>query len=84
LIPQAGIDKMTVTELGVMGVKPGLKVMDTSTEEGRLLKSIYDKPTAFPGGPSRAYYGLEVEDPSRLWAFFDFKSVEEHRNFAEK
>jgi hypothetical protein len=75
---------MPVTEFGRMGVKPNLNVMDPSTPEGKILKDIYDYVVVAEGGPSRGYYGLEVEDPRVLWAFFDFKSVEEHRKFAEK
>ncbi|KAF5012855.1 hypothetical protein FDECE_1145 [Fusarium decemcellulare] len=75
---------MTVTEVGCMGVKPGLNVMDPSTEEGQILTGAWKTVTSKPGGPQRVYWGLEAADPSKIWAFFDFDSVEQHRQFAEE
>lgn len=72
---------MTVTELGCMGVKPGLDIMDPSKPEGRILPDAWRTVTTKPGGPSRVCWGLEHEDPSRVWAFFDWESVEQHHNF---
>ncbi|KIL85811.1 hypothetical protein FAVG1_10780 [Fusarium avenaceum] len=37
-----------------------------------------------PGGPQRVYWGLESKDPSKVWAFFDFESVEQHQQFAQE
>ncbi|KAF4466088.1 hypothetical protein FALBO_7046 [Fusarium albosuccineum] len=75
---------MTVTEVGCMGVKPGLNIMDPSTEEGQILAGAWKTVTSKPGGPQRVYWGLEAADPSKVWAFFDFDSVEQHRKFAEE
>lgn len=72
---------MTITEVGCMGVKPGLDIMDESKPEGRVLPEAYDIVVTKPGGPSRAAWGLEDEDPSRVWAFFDWESVEQHKDF---
>jgi hypothetical protein len=66
-----------------MGVKPNHKVMDASTLEGQLLISIYKNIVSLPGGPSRMYLGLESEDQSMLWAFFDWETLEEHEKFAK-
>ncbi|RAK81297.1 uncharacterized protein BO72DRAFT_524717 [Aspergillus fijiensis CBS 313.89] len=73
---------MCVTEIGVMGVKPCLDVMNDDTPEGRILSKLYNYVVAAPGGPLRVYWGLEAEDPSYLWAFFDWDSLEAHHNFA--
>jgi hypothetical protein len=74
---------MTVTEIGCMGVKPDHNIMDETTKEGRILVGAWKAVTAAPGGPHRVYWGLEVEDPSKVWAFFDFDSVEDHEKFAK-
>jgi hypothetical protein len=74
---------MAVTEIGCMGVKPGLNVMDESTQEGQVLIGAWKAVTSAPGGPHQVYWGLEVEDPSKLWAFFDWDSVEDHENFSK-
>ncbi|KFY81249.1 hypothetical protein V500_11590 [Pseudogymnoascus sp. VKM F-4518 (FW-2643)] len=74
---------MAVTEIGRMGVKPGLNIMDETTQEGQVLTEAWKAVTSAPGGPHRVYWGLEVEDPSKLWAFLDWDSVEDHENFAK-
>ncbi|EXJ61660.1 hypothetical protein A1O7_02089 [Cladophialophora yegresii CBS 114405] len=90
---------MPVTEIGCMGVKPGLDVMDDTTEAGQILTRAYKTVITASGGPYGAYWGVEIEananaddetdvrdvrptDPQRLWAFFDFDSVEHHEKFA--
>jgi hypothetical protein len=99
---------MPVTEIGCMGVKPGLDVMDDTTEAGQILTRVYETVTTAPGGPCRVYWGVELKadaeeehaesktanddaratesgldpDPPKLWAFFDFDSVEHHEKFA--
>lgn len=74
---------MTVTEVGCMGVKPGLSPMDDSTPEGSFLSGAYRAVTVAEGGPYRAFWGTEIENPLRLWGFFDFDSVEHHEVFAK-
>ncbi|RAH64214.1 uncharacterized protein BO66DRAFT_361475 [Aspergillus aculeatinus CBS 121060] len=74
---------MRVTEIGCMGVKPSLDVMDDDTPEGQILSNLYNYVVAAPGGPLCVYWGLEAEDPSYLWAFFDWDSLEAHHNFAK-
>ncbi|SPO04284.1 uncharacterized protein DNG_06967 [Cephalotrichum gorgonifer] len=75
---------MIITEVGCMGVRPGIDVMDSATPEGRILTGIWSTVTKKPGGPSRVYWGLERENPLNLWAFFDWDSVEQHKNFARE
>ena len=75
---------MVITEVGRMGVKPNHAVMDDSTPEGQLLTSIWKNIMVAPTGPQRVYWGLEVEDPSKIWGFFDWESVEQHEEFAKK
>lgn len=73
-----------ITEVGLMGVKPNHNIMDDATPEGQVLLTAYKTVTTVPGGPSRGYWGLEIEDPLHLWAFFDFESVEQHWKFAKE
>lgn len=73
---------MAVTEIACMGIKPGLNIKDDTTKEGQILHGTWQAVLSLPGGPSRVYWGLEVEDQSKIWAFFDWESVEEHEKFA--
>lgn len=74
---------MAITEVGCMGVKPGLRITDPTTEEGQVLPSVWKKVLTLPGGPRRVFWGLEEEEPSRVWAFFDWESVQQHEDFAK-
>ncbi|KAJ4246559.1 hypothetical protein NW762_013500 [Fusarium torreyae] len=59
-----------------------MNIMDDSTPEGQILTGAWKTVTSKPGGPQRVYWGLETVDPSKIWAFFDFDSVEQHQRFA--
>ncbi|KAJ5167377.1 uncharacterized protein N7482_006158 [Penicillium canariense] len=74
---------MTITEVGCMGVKPSLDVINDSTTEGQILTKLYKYVVTAPGGPLRVYWGLEIENPSYLWALFDWNSIQDHENFAK-
>ena len=74
---------MTFAESGCMGVKPGIDIMDESTPEGKILKNTWETVTTKPGGPHRVCWGLEREDPSKIWVWFDWDSVEHHQAFAQ-
>lgn len=75
---------MSIVEVGCMGVIRGLKVMDETTKEGRILRDCWNALYAAPGGPSWIFWGLENEDPNRIWTFFAWNSIEEHENFAQR
>ena len=75
---------MPVTEVVCMVTKPGTNPIDESSHEGQVLATAWKTVTQHPNGPYRAYYGTEVEDPSKLWCFFDFESVEDHQNFVKR
>ncbi|KAF4337429.1 hypothetical protein FBEOM_8706 [Fusarium beomiforme] len=76
---------MTVTEVGCMAVKPNIDILDPSTAEGKILNDVWKTVVSKPGGPQRVYWGLEYPtEPSKVWCFFDFDSVEQHRRFAEE
>ncbi|KAK7210264.1 hypothetical protein V2G26_017442 [Clonostachys chloroleuca] len=75
---------MTVTEVGCMGVKPGLHITDPNTPEGVVLPGVWKIVLSQSGGPQNVFWGLEKEDPSKVWAFFDWDSVLQHEDFAKK
>ncbi|KAF4989947.1 hypothetical protein FGRMN_8789 [Fusarium graminum] len=72
---------MTVTEVGCMVVKPGLDIMNNSTPESQILTRIWNTILSKPGGPQSVCWGLESVDPSKIWAFFDFESIEQHKRY---
>lgn len=76
-----GIMAPTV-EVGMMHIQPGKTPMDSTTADGKILKQAWEAITAAPGGPQRVYWGTELADPSRIWAFFDWESLAQHAAFA--
>lgn len=74
---------MSVTEVGCMGTKPGTDVMEETTREGQVLVEAWKAVTTAPGGPLQVYWGVEIENPLKLWAFFDWDSLEDHEKFAK-
>ncbi|WQF79119.1 hypothetical protein CDEST_04133 [Colletotrichum destructivum] len=74
---------MTVTELGCCGVKPGLKILDENTPEGQIFVGVYKTIISSPGAPHRIYLGVDLDEPSKMYALFDWDSVEHHENFAK-
>lgn len=75
--------KVLVTEVGCMGVQPGLNVMDETTREGQILVGAWNAVTTAPDGPHRVYWSLEAENPSKIWAFLEWDSVADHEKFAK-
>lgn len=75
---------MPVTEIGCHGVKPGVDFMAESTHEGQILTAAWKAATSEKTGPYNLYWGMEVENPSNFWGFFDFDSVEDHEKFAKE
>ncbi|KAF3038757.1 hypothetical protein E8E11_003804 [Didymella keratinophila] len=74
---------MAIVEVGMMGVQTGKTPMDPTTPDGRLLHDAWTSVIAAPGGPARVYWGTEVENPSKIWGFFDWESLEQHEAFAK-
>ncbi|KAK1585945.1 uncharacterized protein LY79DRAFT_704509 [Colletotrichum navitas] len=74
---------MSVTEIGCCGIKPGLNIMDESTPEGKIYMGIYRKLNAAPGGPHRIYLSVDLDEPSKVYSFFDWDSLEQHEKFAK-
>ena len=77
---------MRVTEFSATGIRDCnvSTIMDPATPAGAVLYRAYTGVTSHPKGPMRAYYGVGHDDPSILWAFFDFESVQHHTEFARE
>lgn len=65
-----------------MRVKPDIDVMKDDTPEGRMMTRAWEAATSQPGG-HRAYWGLEVENPSSIWGFLDWDSVQDHEKWTK-
>ena len=57
--------------------------MDEETWEGKIVAEAWKAVSSVPTGPYQVYYGVEAENPSKLWGFFDFDSIEHHHRFAK-
>lgn len=75
---------MPVTDVGYMIVKPGVDVMDETSPGGQILTKAWNTVTSEKTGPYTVYWGVEVENPSNFWGFFDFDSVEQHMEFGKE
>ncbi|EFQ34888.1 hypothetical protein CGRA01v4_04196 [Colletotrichum graminicola] len=73
---------MTVTEIGCCGIKPGLRIMDESTPEGKIYMGVYKKLNASPEGPHRMYLSVDLDEPFKVYSLFDWDSLEHHEKFA--
>lgn len=75
---------MTITEIGCQVVKAGVDIMDETTHEGKILMKTWKTATSEKTGPYRIYWGMEVENPTNLWCFFDFESLAHHQKFLKE
>ncbi|KAF4966743.1 hypothetical protein FSARC_5608 [Fusarium sarcochroum] len=75
--------KMTITQVACVGVNPGINIINPGTPEGRILAGIWRNVTTMVGGPQRVFWGLEVLNPSRIWIFVDWESIEKSENFTK-
>lgn len=69
-----------VTQFSYFGIKPGNDILDASTEAGKVFAEIVDATLSQPGA-KRVSYGLEVENPARVWLFVDWESLEHSLNY---
>ncbi|KAK2015053.1 hypothetical protein LZ32DRAFT_602752 [Colletotrichum eremochloae] len=44
---------------------------------------IFRMLNASPGGPHRMYLGVDLDEPSKVYGFFDWDSLEHHEKFAK-
>ena len=69
-----------VTEIAYLPLKTGCNPSEANSPAAsawqNMLKTVLDQP-----GAQRAYWGLEVENPSMLRLFVDWDSIDDHLNF---
>ncbi|KAJ4253880.1 hypothetical protein NW762_010278 [Fusarium torreyae] len=75
---------MTITQVACVGVNPGINIINPGTPEGQILASIWESVTTMVGGPQRVFWGLEVLNPSRIWMFVDWDSIEQSKSFTKE
>ena len=71
-----------VTEIAYIPLKAGQNPADANSPAGLLLQDILNA-ILDQEGARRAYWSLEVENPSALRVFIDWDSVDHHTKFAE-
>jgi hypothetical protein len=69
-----------VTEIAYLPLKTGNNPADANSPAGSIwqgtLSTVLDQ-----DGAQRAYWSLEVENPSMLRLFVDWESIEHHKKF---
>lgn len=75
---------MPVTEIGSHPLQPGVDYMNEDSPGGKIIVDAWKAVTSEKTGPWRVYWGVEEENPTIAWGFFDFESVEEHEKFAKE
>jgi heme-degrading monooxygenase HmoA len=68
-----------VTEFSYVTLKQGINVFDESAA-AKTYQNVIDTVLRQPGA-RRVYTSLEVEDPSKLWLFLDWDTLEDHENY---
>ncbi|CAG7558870.1 unnamed protein product [Fusarium equiseti] len=68
-----------VTEFAYVTVNEGVNFSDESAA-GKVYQNVIETVLRQPGA-RRVYHGFEVEDPSRLWLFLDWDTLDDHLNY---
>ncbi|KAF5025441.1 hypothetical protein F66182_2464 [Fusarium sp. NRRL 66182] len=69
-----------VTEFSYVALHDGANVFDESSDAGKTYQHVLDTALRQPGA-QRVYTGLEIENPSNVWLFLDWDSLEDHQNY---
>lgn len=69
-----------VTEFSYVVANEGVNVFDESSAAGKTYQNVIDTVLRQPGA-RRVYTGVEIEDPSKVWLFLDWESLEDHENY---
>ena len=69
-----------VTEIVYVALKPGSNLSEADSPAGSVWKDSLNTVKAQPGF-QRAYWSLEVENPSILRLFVDWDSIDAHEKF---
>ncbi|KAH7259526.1 uncharacterized protein BKA55DRAFT_562704 [Fusarium redolens] len=68
-----------VTEFSYVTLNEGVNVFDESAA-AKTYQNVLETALKQPGA-RRVYTGVEVENPSTLWLFLDWESLEDHENY---
>lgn len=71
-----------VTELACLALKPGVDVQAVDSEGYKAIHYTVTTAVSQPGA-QRVYYGLGIEDSSKLWFFLDWDSIQDHERFTQ-
>lgn len=69
-----------VTEFACMALKPGVDVQAADSEGYKIIHNTAVTAVNQPGA-QRVYYGLGIEDSTKVWFFLDWDTVEDHQNY---
>ncbi|KAH6952961.1 hypothetical protein DER45DRAFT_617334 [Fusarium avenaceum] len=69
-----------VTEFSYVVANEGVNIFDESSAAGKTYQNVIDTVLRQPGA-RRVYTGVEIEDPSKVWLFLDWESLEDHENY---
>lgn len=68
-----------VTEFSYVTLNEGVNVFDESAA-AKTYQNVLETALRQPGA-RRVYTGVEVENPSTLWLFLDWETLEDHENY---
>lgn len=66
-----------VTEFARIALKPGI---DANSDGYKALEKMSLTAVSQPGA-QRVYWGHGIEDPSKVWQFLDWDTVDDHLRF---
>ncbi|KAM0347696.1 hypothetical protein ACHAPU_004711 [Fusarium lateritium] len=69
-----------VTEFSYLAVHEDVDVFDQSSAAGKTYQNVIDTVLRQPGA-RRVYTGVEIENPSTVWLFLDWETLEDHENY---
>jgi len=68
------------TEIAIFKIKEGDLPNDLNTSAGKIFQECINTVLEQPGA-QRAYWGIEVENPTNARLFIDWDSVDAHKKF---
>jgi hypothetical protein len=72
----------SIVEVRMMGVQAGKTPVDASTPDNAILLDAWKFIITAPGGAESIIWALEKGDESRIWAWFEWKNLWAHEEFA--
>lgn len=69
-----------VTQFSHFTLNEGVNAFDESTDAAKAISKVLDSTLKQPGA-RRVYTGVEIENPSTLWVFIDWETLEHHNTY---